>query len=242
MLCLYDTVVSGPHSYVDGQLINPWTHEGHYAAITPALAYWRFPEYSGYYLVYDDYITHFWNINVHARFSDRPWLNRDFYIQTFDEVSKDNWYWHSVFAELEKEALRTIRAQHAHLISPDSMLANTPDAIAHFSRADGYFIPAALMPQYSDLVLIFTQYGGFLETVVPTVLGLICKQADVDLVSLCQAPIVGQDVHSYWNHHTCDTAHPVKLSHPNNRHMALQLFEEQCSAYRSGPLQPNTYP
>jgi hypothetical protein len=49
-LCLpvgFDVVVVGPHSGIDGVLLNPWTNKGYYSGLSLALAYQRFPNYDG---------------------------------------------------------------------------------------------------------------------------------------------------------------------------------------------------
>jgi hypothetical protein len=54
-LCLpagFDVVVVGPHSGIDGVLLNPWTNKGYYSGLSLALAYQRFPNYDGKLTVY----------------------------------------------------------------------------------------------------------------------------------------------------------------------------------------------
>ena len=49
-LCLptgFDLVIIGPHSSISGVLLNPWSNKGHFAGISPTLAYTRFPNYDG---------------------------------------------------------------------------------------------------------------------------------------------------------------------------------------------------
>jgi STELLO glycosyltransferases len=57
-LCLpvgFDVVVVGPHSGIDGVLLNPWTNKGYYSGLSLALAYQRFPNYDGKLLQYTCY-------------------------------------------------------------------------------------------------------------------------------------------------------------------------------------------
>jgi hypothetical protein len=143
-LCLpagIDVVMIGPQSGVSGALLHPWTHRGHFSALSLALAYWRFPSYDGYLLQNDDFLFQYWNTNVTQKVDTKilatfPLSETPSRLKYLNTAQRASWSWWERYYNNTKAALADLHKNHSKLIQPQSSFANTADGY-RIGKADG---------------------------------------------------------------------------------------------------------
>eukprot|EP00953_Heterococcus_sp_UTEX-ZZ885_P037468 19250-Heterococcus_DN1.PRE.3 len=257
-LCLpagFSIVVIGPHADNDvkGVLLNPWTYKGHFSGLSLALAHAKFPDYDGYLLQNDDFMMDYWNMDLKKLFGrQKLWgtfsmnpaerSEKDLRTVAHNMANKKAWFWWKMYFASTKAALTALHSsKYAHLIAPDSHLAQYSDGYVS-GRADGYYVPERYMRVYSDILQLFTEQHVFLEIAVPTAIGHMISAADYIKVQLCQPNgNKKQRAKAKWQP-TCTTAHPLKFSKGPVKKQAVDVFNKYCKAHKNSALKPHVYP
>eukprot|EP00953_Heterococcus_sp_UTEX-ZZ885_P010241 5977-Heterococcus_DN1.PRE.2 len=252
-LCLpvgFDVVVVGPHSGIDGVLLNPWTNKGYYSGLSLALAYQRFSNYDGYLLVNDDLQINYAQMNIQHDFNEKVWgtfdvstkvpsLNEE--MKQFRKQGYHEWPWWDEFMEPTKAALADLHANYTHLMHTGAYLADITDSFTR-NYSDVYYVPAVHMQDYSQLLQVFTQHHVFLELAVPTALSMLVSKDQYVEQPLCQQAVLEPERSQFEWRADCKLTHPIKLSNAAEQQHAIDMLTQHCAAHRNTPLVPHIYP
>jgi hypothetical protein len=201
-------------------------------------------------LVNDDLQINYAHMNIERDFSEKIWgtfyMNKKFpklseELKLFRRKGYHVWPWWNDYFEPTTEAIADLHANHTHLIQAGAHLADTTDG---FDRGycDVYYVPAAYMQNYSELLQVFTQHHVFLELAVPTAIGKLVSKDQYIAQQLCQQAVDEPEKSQFEWRPECKLTHPIKLSSAAAQEHAVDMLTQHCAAHRNTPLVPHIYP
>jgi hypothetical protein len=204
----------------------------------------------GYLLVNDDLQINYAQMNLQHDFNEKIWgtfemstkvpaLEEE--MQQFRKQGYHEWPWWDEFMEPTKAALADLHANYTHLMHTGAYLADTTDSFTR-NYSDVYYVPAAYMQDYTQLLQVFTQHHVFLELAVPTALSMLVSKGQYIEQPLCQQAVLEPERSQFVWRADCKLTHPIKLSSAAEQQHAIDMLTQHCAAHRNTPLVPHIYP
>jgi hypothetical protein len=205
---------------------------------------------TGYLLVNDDLQINYAQMNIQRDFDEKIWGTFDMSakvpslteeLKLFRKRGYHEWPWWDDFYEPTRAALADLHTNYTHLIRPGAYLAHTTDSFTR-NYSDAYYVPAAYMQGYTQLLQVFTQHYVFLELAVPTALSMLVSSDQYIGQPLCQQSVLEPERSQFEWRADCKLTHPIKLSSEAEQQHAIDMLTQHCAAHRNTPLVPHIYP
>jgi len=200
-----------------------------YRAILDAVT--RFPDCEGYLFLMDDLLLNYWNL---TRFSkSKIWCHsisgRNAVSVDVPDWQVDEWWWWRTPYGLNayrKAWPKTPRWFRENMMEKFRLLAP-----AIRTPSDCFYLPKAFVPQFTEVVTLFSECGLFLELAIMSALQGLSKDGEKDYEALRLLYIwnnmpTGPDAAWRFSYNkNLDGIHPVKFSSLQNRATAEWLFD-----------------